>query len=239
MTITTLATAGVAALNGANPNNIPDEFRQMLLGSFVRAMPIPLRNQVPLVAGANPYVLATLGAITLPDDAKANTIFRAYARTGTGTTGELALKSAIGNGSPYTTPTAGTVGVAPSGDIVFLGTDAWTNVDVLYLPEKYDVVELNLPVASNVMTLPTSVTTQGVVFMLEAQATAGTTIGTKVVLAPSASAPGSTGQANLNILKTQVLFTVADAVTAARVKLGLCNATDLNAFLETAQNFMP
>jgi hypothetical protein len=239
MTITTLTTAGVAALNGANPNNISDELRAMLFGSFVRAMPIPLRNQVPLAAAADPYVLATLQAIYLPDDAKANSIFRAYGRTaGSATPGEIAPKATAG--SPYTTPTTGTVGVAPNGDIVFLATDQWTNVDVLYLPEKYDVYEATaLSAASSVVTLPTAWTTQGVVFMLEAQANTGTVTGAKIVLAPSNSAPGTTGQANLNLAKTQVLFTVADAVTQARIKIGLCNGTDLNAFLETAQNFMP
>jgi hypothetical protein len=235
MTISTNANGGVAQLNLTTPNVLADQFRAMQIGSFLRSLPIPLRQQVPQLTGVYPYTGATLAAIQLPDDAKANQVLRCYARAGTGTAGELTPKATAGN--PYTTPTTGTVGVSPSGDIVFLGSDVWTNVDVVYLPEKYDVAELTLPVVpgTGVMTLPAAITAQGVVFMLEAQALVGTTVGTKIVLAPS-TAP-STGNANLNVAKTQVLFAVADAVSSARVKLGLCNATDANAFLETAGIF--
>jgi hypothetical protein len=239
MTITTLSTAGVAALNGANANQIADELRAMAFGSFLRSMPIPLRNQAPLAAGASLYDLATLSAIVLPDDAKANTIFRAYGRAaGSATPGDITLKTAIGAASPYTTPTTGTIAVSPSGNIVLLGTDLYTNVDVLYLPEKYDTVELTLSVASNNLTIPASLVTQGVVFLLEAQATIGTVTGQNIVIAPG-SAPGTTKQANLNLAKSLVQFLPADAVTQARVKLGVASAIDQNAFFEAAQVFMP
>jgi hypothetical protein len=245
MTITTLSTAGVAALNGANANQIADELRAMAFGSFMRSMPIPLRNQVPAALAANPYVLATLQPITLPDDAKANTILRAYGRAaGSATPGDITLKTAIGAASQFTTPTGGTIAVAPSGDIVLLGTDLWTNVDVLYLPEKYDVVELILPVTTSIMTLPVSLTSlvaplgQGVVLMMEAEALVGTVTGKCIIQAPGA-APATTKWANLNTAKSQVLFVVADAVTQARVKLGVSSAIDQNAFMEAAQNYFP
>lgn len=237
MTINVVPNSGTGALNNINPNQIADRLRAMQFGSFVRADQIPLRQLSPNTAPANPYApTAAFQSIILPDDAKALSVLRAYGRANSGsvTNGELTPKATAG--SPYTNPTTLTVGVSASGDLTFLASDAWTNVDIFYQPERYDVVELVLPVASSIMTLPASLVTQGVVFMLEAQALVGTTIGTKFVQPPGA-APGTTGQANLSLAKNTVLFTVADAVTSARVKLGLCTAMDLNAFLETAQQY--
>jgi hypothetical protein len=238
MTITTIPSAGVGALNGANANQVADALRLMGFGSFVRAMPIPLRNLDPNTAPANPYALsASYQSIKLPDDAKAASILRAYARTGTGTAGELTPEATAG--SPYTAPgSGGEIGVSPSGDLLFHAADAYTNVDVVYQPEKYDVKELILTVSSSVLTIPSALVTQGVVFLMEAQALAGTTVGTEFIQVPSNSAP-STGQACLNLAKSEVLFATADAVTQARVKLGVANALDLNAFLETAQALFP
>ena len=232
--------AGVGALNGANANQVADALRLMGFGSFVRAMPIPLRNLDPNTAAANPYApSASYQSIQLPDDAKASQVLRAYARTGTGTVGELAPQATAG--SPYAVPSAtAEIGVSPSGDLIFHAADAYTSVDVLYLPEKYDVVEVTLSVASSILTIPTALSAapRGVVFLLEARALVGTTVGTEFIQVPSNSAP-STGQACLNLAKTEVLFATADAVTQARVKLGVANALDLNAFLETAQALFP
>jgi len=238
MTISTNATAGVAALNGMNANQVADALRAMGFGSFVRAMPVPLRAQNPNAAAANPYVQAsTLQTITLPDDAKANSIIRAYARAGTAAAGELGPKATAG--APYTTPTTTTIGVSPSGDLVFLATDAYTNVDILYTPEKYDLYEITLPVASNAASFPATFTTPGVIFVAEVEALVGTVVGKTRIQAPSNSNPGSSGQSNLNLAKSQVLFNSGDAVTSARIKFGVSNATDLNAFLEQAQALFP
>jgi hypothetical protein len=140
-------------LNRAQPGSLPSMFAAMKLGDVVRALPTTLRKAVPTVSA--PYQLTTLDTIVLPDDAKANTILRAYARAGSGTKGELTV---VAYGA---TPTAGQIAVAPNGDIVTVHSgDVWTSLDVVYLPEKYDVVELTLPVVpgTGVCALPTWIT---------------------------------------------------------------------------------
>src|ERR1019366_8614193 len=96
---------------------------------------------------AAPYLVAAgVKVITLPDQAKVWTISRVYARaqdasTSTGAVGEITVKT-----PNFTTPTTGTVGVTPSGDLMFLATDAYNDVDLDYDVLKQDVYELTLPV---------------------------------------------------------------------------------------------
>lgn len=226
MAITTLANSLKNVLNQANPNALADAFRVLGVGSFVRALPTTLRLKNMATAPANPYVGATLQALTLPDDAKANSIFRAFARTGTATATELAAQ-AYG-----TTPGTGQIAVAPNGDIVTLAADAWTNVDVVYLPEKCDAIELTLPVVpgTGVCALPAAVTALGVVAMFEAEALAGTLTGKKIILVPGSAAPATT-LAKLDLAHSQAKFAVADAVTSCRVKLGIASSIDVDALL--------
>jgi len=120
--------------------------------------------------------------------------------------------------------------IGPTGDLMLLGTDAYTSVDVLYLPEKYDVVEVTLPVVTNAMLLPA---TQGeALFLLEVQATVGTSIGTKIVDPPGTAV--AAGHAALDLAKLNCVFAAGDAVTSARVKYAIAASIDINAFLETA-----
>lgn len=211
-------------LDKASPQFLADACRILKIGSVVRAARTTLRNKVP---AASTVQLATLQSLVMADDAKASTIARAYARTGTGTAGEL---TTVAYG---VTPAAGQIAVAPNGDIVTLAADAWTNLDVVYHPEKYDIAELILPVTANVLTLPAAVTTPGVVMLLETEALVGTVLGLKIVLIPGAGAP-ATGQARLNIAKTTVTFAGADAVTNARVKIAISSATDVDVLLTAA-----
>lgn len=228
MALTTQATALAAILNLSPANAMFDIMRQLGFGSMVRALPTYVRNGAPAL---NPYNLSTVWTLGLPDDARANTAFDAYARAGSGTAGKLVFDGITG-----TAPAAGHFAVTPNGDLAFATADAWTNVDVTYLPEKQDVVEVTLPVTSNVMTLPTGLgqlMAAGVVTLIEAEALAGTVTGKCIVVSPSNSAPGTTKEANLNLAKATVLFTVADAVTSARVKVGVVCAIDVNTLLET------
>jgi hypothetical protein len=258
MSLNISATALAAALSTANPTQVADMLRTIGFGAVTRRQSAKLRRQNPnaQAAGvASSYDLATLQAIFLPDDAKAKVIQRVTARAAnTGATGELSIQ-AYG-----VTPTTGQVAVSPCGNIVFLATDAYTDVDIDYTPEDLDIQELILPVvpATGVCLLPvasyagtagsgtpTTLTpnvvnnvanANGVYLLLEAEALAGTTIGKKIVVAPAASAP-STGRACLNVTKSQVFFATADAVTQARVKFGYFRAIDLNALLEANCNF--
>ena len=224
------------SLDRADPNTLADAARTMSLGSMLRAMPVALRAQNPNTAASNGSQLATLQTISLPQDAKAHSIFRATARAGTAAAGELTV-AAFG-----ATPTTTQVAVAPNGDIVFLATDAYTNVDIVYLPERGDVfgsgqtlpgtsaaavasqtmqapfAQVTLPVSSNVLTLPSSITGFQVVLLMACVANTGTSTGTKIILVPGAGAPAA-GQCRLNLAKTTVTFAAADAVTNATVDL--------------------
>lgn len=230
MAITINSTAGKAALDTSPPQQVFDLLRAMAFGHLVRAMPTPRRGVAPSLAGVNPYVAAANASIILPDDAKAHSIFRAYGRaSGSAALGPLTVANPDGYAANGAVTTKN-IEVAPTGDIMLLGTDLYTSVDLLYLPEKYDVVELTIPVTTaNTILMPT--TFGEILFLLEVQAVTGTTIGTKIVDPPLATAPVTAGHASLDLGKLNVLFTVADAVTSARVKFAVAATIDIDAFL--------
>jgi hypothetical protein len=222
MTIDKKDTDLQSALNRANLNTLGDAMRLLGLGDMLRALPTHLRKKDPV---ANPYNLATLESVTTPEDAKGATILRATVRAG-GVTGEL-TPQAFG-----VTPASGQIAVAPNGELVVLAADLITDVDVIYMPEKGDVVEVtDGVVTADVLTLSSVHTSKGVVLAVEVEATAGTATGKKIVLVPGAGAP-AVGQARLNLAKTTVTFAGADVVTKARVKLIIGAAIDVSAKLE-------
>lgn len=228
MTISTPAFSLKNNMDKANPNQIADAFRLLKVGSILRRLPTALRAKAPVAAGSNPYVAAAAQSIQLPDDAKAAFIFAAYARTGTGTAGPLTVVAPGSLG-------AGNIALAPSGDLLFLAADAWTNVDVLYLPEQVDTIELILPVASNAAALPTGAGQQaagGAVVLMEAESLTGTSVRKMIVDAPGTSVSAS--HAALDLAKANVKFASADAITSARVKIGIVPAINLDTLLETA-----
>lgn len=211
-------------MDQANPNAIASALQIVKIGSVLRSAPTFLRKKVPAL---NSYNLATVLAVTLADDAKAASVVRAYARAGS-VTGEL---TPVAYG---TTPSTGQIAVAPNGDIVTLGTDAITSLDVTYQPDKYDIYDIaNFTVASHVLTIPSQFTAMGVVALLEAEALTGSSTGKKIILVPGAGAP-SAGQCRLNVAKTTVTFNSTDAVTSARVKLAVVSGTDVDALLTAA-----
>ena len=234
MTISTNATAGVAALNAANPNQLADALRAMGFGSFVRSMPVQ-RRSVALdgAAATNPYVVAAAQSITLPDDAKVGYLLAAYARAGTGTKGVLTVDHQTPEASGDAQPAAGHVDVAASGDLIFHAADAWTKVDLLYIPAKYDTKELTLPVVTNALTLPTQL--GDAVALLEVEALVGTSVGKKIIDVVGTAV--AAGHAAFSLDKLTVNFQATDAVTSARVKFGVKPALDLEKFLESAQAF--
>lgn len=215
------------AIQRANPNELADIFRALGIGQIIRQLPTQRYGDDPAASG---YNLATLEAVVLPDFAKGAFILDAFVRVGT-VNGQLTV---VKTGA---TPGTGEVGIAPNGDIVVLAADAITSIDLLYTPRKMEVYEQELAVvaASGILTLPVGAT-PGVV-LLEAEATAGTVTGKKIILVPG-TAPATT-QARLNLTKTQVLFNVAtDAVTKARVKWGVAAKIDVNALLEAKSAFV-
>lgn len=210
----------------AQPNTLADQFRLIQLGQTLRQdLKATLRALDPDVAGNQAEDLATLDSIQLPNDAKAGVIHRAFARAGGVAVGELTVAAR------HATPATTEVGIGPSGNIVFLASDAYTDVDVEYTSERGDiVVTADLPVAANVLTLPTALIGRTLVLM-EANSIVGGVTGRLIILTPGTGAPAA-GQARLNFLGTTVTFAGADAVTSARLTLLVNAAADLNALLE-------
>lgn len=208
-------------LDVANANRLPDALRMAKIGTRLRSYITRLFRQAP---AASAYNLATLQVLTLPDDAKASSIARAYARVATAGAGEMTVAA------PNATPTTGQVAVTPSGDIAFLGTDAVLDVDVEYFPARADVVTISgTPVAGSIA-LPASITAFGALVLMEAETTAGGAGGKLIVLAPAAGDPGA-GKARLDVAKTHVIVHAADGATAIRLKLGVVPKVDENAML--------
>lgn len=216
-------------LDKADPNSLPARMRLLKIGSLLAAMPQKLCHKAAVAHDG--YNVSTLSKIATPEDMRGALIFRALARVGGVTALELAIQ-AYG-----TTPGSGQIAVAPNGEIVVLTSDAWTDVDVLYLPDQYETVEIELPVATGVLTLPSWMTLRGAGMLLEAEATAGTITGKKVVLVPAAGLP-ATLQARLDLPHATVQFNNAtDAVTKARVKLALSPTLDRAALYAAAADF--
>jgi hypothetical protein len=236
MTINVQANSGKAALDTATPAQLPDIFRAIGLGHILRALPTMRRAVVPSLAGVYPYAPVAAECIALPDDAKAAVVLTAYARAGTATAGGLTVIASpntvvLANMNPATL----NVLVGPTGDLLFHGADAWTSVDVLYIPAVYDVYEATITVVAStgIGLLPTG--NGEVLFMLEAEALVGTTIGKKIVDPPLATAP-ATAHAGLDLAKLNAQFAVADAVTSARVKYAAASLIDVDAFLTATSN---
>lgn len=197
-----------SALNRANVGQMADGFRALRLGTLLTlCMPAWAFGAVPTVGLTGKPV--TVDTIELPSDAKAQVIKYAYARTGTGTTGPLTI---VAYG---TVPSAGEIAVSPDGDIVTAAADAWTLVDVAYIPLYGELVEdLELDVSSNVATFPTRYAGK-VLEVISATALEGTSTGRKQVLIPGASL--SAGQCALAKDKNTLNFKNTDAVTSCKV----------------------
>jgi len=217
-------------LNRANPNELSNLFQSMRLGDFVRSSITRLWRK----AAKTPSPLDQIAAvqtIKLPNDAKACTILRAYAQAGTGTKGELVVDG------PMTTATAaGHVGVTAAGDISFASADAWTAVDVSYVPEEVEVVTQQFPLDPAVGDISLPAKWSGrTVLLMRATLDTGTVTGEGKVIQPGART-ATTLQVNLNLAKNTVQFLVADAVSMATLTLGLLPlaATDRDTLLEAS-----
>jgi len=207
------------ALNRVNPNSLADALRLLGFGSMLRALTTYLFGKLPVVGG--PYVGALNPALVFAPDAKALSVVTAYAKAGTGTLGPLAA-------SATTPPAAGKYFLTPTGDLVFAIADAWTSVDVTYIPQKGDVVELYLPVVANAAAIPAQ---YAALTLIECDAIAGLVVTPKVIDAPGTAV--AAGQAALDLGKHNVEFNAADAVVQCRVKFLAVPAIDVDALLES------
>jgi len=215
-----------SSLNRADLNVLADEFRSLALGNIVASLPTTLRTcSAAADVGTAGYVLSKQSS-----DIPAAAVLWAYAKAGSGTPGQL---SVVAYG---TAPSAGEIGIAPNGKIVTASADAWTNVDVCYVPEKGDQFTVTLPVASNTLTLPTNITTPGASTLLSVVVNTGSSVGPKIVEVAGAS-PGS-GEACFNAAKTQVKFNSGDAVTNATVTVLCSAAIDVSAALSAPSTFI-
>lgn len=211
-------------LNRANPGTVYGGLQAIAFGDLLAGQVPGVARQINMVGRNGQNNLATLHSYK--GAAPANVIHRAYARAG-GVTGEL-TRVAYG-----ATPATTQIAVAPNGNIVTLAADAITDLDVVYTPERGDVVEVIVAVVANSISLAAFTQSAKAVLLLEVEALAGTVQGKKVVLIPGAGAPAA-GQARLNLAKTAVAFAAADGVTRARLKLLVDAAADLTSFLTAA-----
>jgi hypothetical protein len=233
MALSTNPNALKKVLNNLNSNqDLPGNLNALDFGDILRGLRTTLRAKTVLGTGINPYVAAAAQSIALPEGAKANSVITAYARAGGGTLGPLVVDAPDG-----LTAAAGHIGVSPNGDLLFAAADAWTSVDVVYEPEKADVIEIVVPVipGTGIGLLPQSLASvkAGVVSLLEAESLAGALVSKMHVVAPANGAPATT-LVNLDLAKLNVRFAVADAVTSARLKLSVTCAVDVDALLEAA-----
>ena len=228
------------ALNVGSSQTFHDASLQMRFGNVLRKhLKVDLRMKTPAVDAA---VLSTLAVFPMDPEAPASTILRGYARVagqGGGTPVELAVQAL------YTTPQTGQVAIAPNGKIVILAADKYSSVDVEYMPaDGAQVILKNCPVTSNAYALPTAVTSRGVVYLVDANATAAGVTGRKNIESPSGSAASATNKARLDLAKTSVKFAAADAVTLCDLTLYIGNVsdtednTDLDALLQSDSNLI-
>lgn len=221
-------------LNKVTAHEVADGLRLLKLGQTLGSdVKQTLRKSSPNAAGTNPSDLASLHSLVLPDDAKAMTIHRAYARAGGGTNGELAVQA------PNATPIDGQIALSPAGNIVLLAASAYTDVDVEYHPVRGDVIQLvgSVVAGTGVMAVPAALVTRGIVMIEEADVLAGGALGRKIVLAPAAGAPAA-GRVRLDVAKGSIQFAIADAVTRASCKLLVIAEVDLKATLDSQSNLI-
>ena len=224
----------------ASPNVLPDLFRKMALGSFLQGQVVQKRCQVGTGAtGSNrlavsPYNNATALVLSLPDGGKASQVLRATVRSNAGgvVNGEY-TPDAYANATPATLH----VGVGPNGNITTLGTDVIADADIIYIPERGDVIETILTCipGTGVCALPPVITAKGVILLEEAEVLAGTSVGKKMILIPLTAAPAA-GYAQLDLPKANVRFAVADGATSVRVKLLVAPAEALTTVLEATSD---
>jgi hypothetical protein len=213
-------------LDKPTPNTLADKLAAVKIGTVIRATKNSLYKQTP---AASLSQLATLWSVSLPTDVKAAQAVGAYARAGA-VTGQL-VPVAYG-----VTPASGQFAVAPNGDIVTLAADAITSLDVQYMPEKLDVLTLDLPVIADVAVLPEVALTPGTVLLMKAVVTAGASVGEKIVIA-AGGAPAGAAQANLAIDKASVQFKAGEA-TKCTVTLGCIPSVDVEALLGSASQYL-
>jgi len=209
-------------LNFPDAAKCGDVLRALAFGDLLLGQLVQNRRSVDMDAAAtSPFTLSTLDCLAMRSSnfPPALSILRATVRAG-GVTGEL---TPVAYGA---TPSTTQIAVAPNGSIVTLGTDAITNMDVLYIPERGLVIEYTGPVvsATGVMAIPTSIIGNGIILLLEAEVLAGAVTGNKVVLVPGTTGPATT-TCRLAVAKTSVNFNQAtDTPTRARVKFFVAQA---------------
>jgi hypothetical protein len=217
------------SLNRADLNTLADQLRTLAFGDIVASLPTTLRQSAAAVGSfvdpATNFVVSAQDA-----DTPACAVLYASARAGAGTPGVLTI---VAYGS---VPAAGEICVAPNGQLVTATADAWTDLDVVFVPEKGTIVEVTANVSANTLTLPTNVTTVGACTLMECTVLTGGSVGAKFVELPG-TAPAA-GSAALNAAKTTVAFNAGDAVTSATVKLLVSSSVDVAALLASTSSFV-
>lgn len=177
-------------LDEANPNKNPSALQTVRNGRALRT-----------VTAFREGAVAT-NVFTLPEDAKAAEIVRAFKRVA-GTTGYSVVVA------PETAaPAATQVTVAPNGDILFAAADAVTQAEILYQPMEGEIFEDTVSVAASLALFAQS---RRGLLLISATIVTGVIPGAKTVVARGTAS--AAGQAAISIVGTGVLFNAADVVT--------------------------
>ena len=216
-------------MNRANANSLDGIYQAVNIGDILtQKFRRVVRANVPTVADRTSAAGLSEDAIKLPDYLKASRITRGWARStgAAGALGELTVSAVTAD------PGAGEIAIAPNGDIVLQANDAYTSIDIDYYPAKGRVVSVDLTVVpgTGVCTLPSWLTALHPHLLISAVVTAGGSVAAKVVDFRAAVAPAA-GFACLNLVGTIVYFAVADAVTAATIKLMVDEGVDSQGLL--------
>jgi hypothetical protein len=217
------------SINRSDLNTLADTLRAMKFGDILRALPTTLRKSG---TEPSPFVASSVRVLTKQSDfAPAAAVFSVFAREGLGIPGQLSQATSY-------PPATREYAIAPNGKIVTWSDDAWTDLDVIYIPEKGDIAEFDSAVdpSTGILTLPSNIMTIGVVMLLEVTATAGTVTGNKIILSPGA-VPGP-GNVSMNFDKKWIQFAPADQVTSAHIKLLVASSVDVSAMLDSMSEYV-
>ena len=205
----------------ADLNTLADIARVLKAGNVLSGLRRVVRDQDAV----------TGDTIVLPNMAKCQRVLSAYARTGTGAVGPLAVSA-----TPLT-PGAGEVGWGANGDILFNAGDDWTSVDVEYEPivNVEEVTLTGYPVVADTLTLPAMALAAVALCTVTGYTVLGVATA-KTVMIP-ATVPAAT-ECALDAALATIAFNAADLVVRADVTLLKAGTAELGAALEALSTFL-
>lgn len=180
-----------AALDAANPNNLPDAMRLLPAGKALGLLPRTVR------------VAVVANVAVLPEGAKAAAVLDVFVSAG-GVDGQFTVVAP--NATPLTTECA----INEDGDVLFLGADAVTEAEITYVAAEGDVFTDTMTVTAGAGSFSSG--RHGRVILSAFNTTSGSPVALTVIARGGAA---GVGQVNINTAGDGCVFNVA--VTSATV----------------------